>query len=191
MIINKAGTVKIFGNNITIEASSGSKIKGKKVKKQGKGTSASKRLKEELGPADAASMGAGKGKNPMLNENDVKGFKDGKYTQKVLKKDVVGYRLHHGGPGGYPEGKWITLKRVPPGLEGKLRCAIDPSWTNECTKVARIKIPAGTVVFEGEFAAQSGAYVGQGKQLCVAVPEHITGKPVVDFLKGIGVVPIP
>ena len=190
MIINKAGTVKIFGKNITIEASSGSKIKGKKVKKVGKGKSASKRLNEVLGPADATSLGPGSGKNPMLSEADVKGFKDGKYTQKVLKKDVVGYRLHHGGPGGYAEGKWITMKRVPPGLEGKLRCAIDPSWTNECTQVARIKIPAGTRVFEGEFAAQSGAYVGQGKQLAVAVPEHLRGKAVVDYLASIGVVPL-
>jgi type VI secretion system secreted protein VgrG len=188
MIINKAGTVKIFGQNITLEGTSGGMIKGKKVKKQGKGTSASKRLEDTLTDAEASTIGPGQGENAMLSADDVKGFKGGKYTEKALKKDFIGYRLHHGGHPAYPVGKWVTKSRVPPGLEGKLRCALDPTWGNNATMVARIRIPAGTHVFEGAFAPQSGAYVGQGQQLCIAAPKHLQRAELAAYIKKIGVV---
>ncbi len=188
MIINKSGTVKIFGQNITLEASSGGSIKGKKVRKQGKGTSASKRLEDTLTDAEASTIGPGQGENAMLSADDVKGFKDCKYTEKYLKKDFIGYRLHHGGHPAYPVGKWVTKRRIPPGLEGKLRCALDPTWGNNATQIARIRIPAGTRVFEGAFAPQSGAYVGQGQQLCIAAPKHLKGPVLAAYIKKIGVV---
>jgi type VI secretion system secreted protein VgrG len=191
MIINKAGTLKIFGKDITLECSSGGTIKGKKVKRQGKGTSASKRLDDKLTPAEAATLRSGQGENDMLSSDDLKGFKDGKYTERVLKKDIVGYRLHHDGPGGYPLGKWVTKNRVPPGLEGKLRCALDPTWSNAATKIARVRIPAGTKVFEGAFASQSGAYVGQGQQLCVAVPKALKKEMIKSYLEGLGMAVLP
>ena len=52
-----------------------------------------------------------------LSPADAKAFKDGKYTEKVLTKDVQVERLHGGGA--FPQGRWVTGGARPLGLEGE------------------------------------------------------------------------
>ncbi len=192
LIINKSGTLKIFGKKILIEGESGTKLKGKKIHLKGSGSGSKKKGKDVLDPSEATSGPKGKGGNELLSPDDAKGFEGLEYQSRVLKKDMVCYRLHDGGKGAYPLGKWVGKSRPPPGLEGKLRCALDPTWGNAATHVAKIHLPAGTKVFEGAYAAQgAGAYASKGTQLCVALPKALRGKAVGEYLTKIGVKVIP
>jgi len=188
-VINKSGTLKIYAKDISVEASSGAKINGSDVNFEVAGSGEGRANDGSLTEEEAELLEEGEGPNELLSPNDAKGFEGQKWQKKKLLQDFDGNRLHDGGKGGYAEGKWVTKQQVPTGLEGKVRCAINARWSNACTHAARLRLPKGTIVFEGRFAAQ-GARVGQGKQICVALSKDLAARQIAEELtrRGIEVV---
>jgi len=167
LIINKSGTVKLWGQKITVDGDSG-KIAGSKVKLKPGGGSSGKAFQEVLDPSEATSVSQHDEKNPGdLKEADAKAFKGGKYTKKVLNKDVKVKRLYGGGA--KAEGRWVTKGGRPPGLEGKIRMALKPEWGNEASHVSTIVLKKGTTVYEGVVAGQGGPWAGGASQILIGM----------------------
>ena len=51
-------------------------------------------------------------------------------------------------------------------LQSVIDSALDPQWGNTAQNVARIRVPAGTTIYEGAAAAQRGL-VGGGNQVFI------------------------
>ena len=190
LLINKAGTVKIWGEKITIKSDGNTKIKGAKVKLKPGASTSRKPFREVLDPAEADTIEKYKSPDEApLSEQDKSGF-TGPVYQKVLKKDVPVKRLFGGSA--RERGMWVSKGGRPPGLEGKIRMALKPEWGNDASKAGGFVLPKGAVVFEGDVAAQ-GAMAGGAKQLLIREPEAIrqacqaagSKAPLYDWLAGL------
>ncbi len=164
MIINKSGTVKLWGNKITFDAET--KIKGSKIKLKPGGSGSGKSFQEVLDLSEATTLSEHDEKNPGdLKDADAAAFKGKKYKVKVLKKEVKVSRLCGGQA--RPDGRWVTRGGRPPGLEGKIRMALKPEWGNEASSVATKVLKPGTIVYEGIAADQGGGFVGGATQILI------------------------
>jgi type VI secretion system secreted protein VgrG len=184
LLINKSGTVKIWAKSLTID---GSRLvfKGNKIKKERGGGAQSKPFQEVLDASVAAEIATYDPDNPgPLSPDDAKNFKDSRYTERVLTKDVTMYRLHGGGA--LPQGRWVSAVDIPPGLEGRIRLAVHPAWGGSANQVSAFTLKAGTRVYEGIAASQGTGYVGGSTQILINVPKSVLqqGKhKVAEFLQ--------
>ena len=174
LLINTSGTVKIFAKDLTVDGSQ-IKLKGGKIKKESSGSGQSKSFQEVLDPsvAEERTTFTPEDKGP-LSPQDAAAFKDGKYTEKVLLKDVQVERLHGGGA--FPQGRWVTGGARPLGLEGKIRMALRPEWGNAASQSSTLTLKAGTKVYEGIVAGQGTGYAGGATQILIEVPANILEK---------------
>jgi type VI secretion system secreted protein VgrG len=173
LLINKSGTVKIFAKDLTLDGSE-IKLKGKKIQKKSGSGSQSKPFQEVLDASVALEGKTYQGENGPLSPDDAKAFKDGKYTEKVLTKDVQVERLHGGGA--FPQGRWVTGGSRPLGLEGKIRMALRPEWGNAASQSSSFTLKAGTKVYEGIVAGQGTGYAGGASQILIEVPKTVLEK---------------
>ncbi|QDG52176.1 hypothetical protein FIV42_15940 [Persicimonas caeni] len=79
-------------------------------------------------------------------------FRSHTYTEKILAEPTVFYRVY-GGKAGEIGAYWTRVKPQGP-LQSQLDLALLPEWGNTVTDVARIRVPAGTKIFEGAAAPQ-------------------------------------
>ncbi|WP_052420629.1 type VI secretion system Vgr family protein [Hyalangium minutum] len=173
LLIDKSGTVKIWAKELTVDGSQ-LKLKGSKIKKESGGSGQSKSFQEVLDPSVAKEGKTYQGDKGPLSPQDAKAFKDGKYTEKVLTKDVQVERLHGGGA--FPQGRWVTGGSRPLGLEGKIRMALRPEWGNAASQSSSFTLKAGTKVYEGIVAGQGTGYAGGATQILINVPKTVLEK---------------
>lgn len=88
----------------------------------------------------------------------------GSYTASTLSEATTLYRVHGGSA--KPLGGFWT--RTPPAgpLQSRIDLALRPEWGNTATQGTRIRVPAGTTIYEGAAAAQGGL-VGGGSQVFI------------------------
>lgn len=106
--------------------------------------------------------------DPNKNGSVASTFRSGTYTEKVLTKDVILYRVYGGKAG--PDGSYLTRLKPRGGMQARMDSALKPKWGNTAVKVARIKIPKGTKIYEGIAAEQKGNtshYLGGGNQIYI------------------------
>jgi uncharacterized Zn-binding protein involved in type VI secretion len=113
-----------------------------------------------------------------VRNNPAANFAGGKYNATTLTDDVVLYR---GGEAGKPLGQWFT--REPPGSVANVRIdsAVKPQWIDPGTgaltgsspinAVHAVRIPKGTVIYEGPVGYQGGPYLGGQNQMQIFVQE--------------------
>jgi RHS repeat-associated protein len=91
-------------------------------------------------------------------------FRSGSYTEKILNESTTLYRVY-GGSAGQIGSFWT--RTAPSGtLQSTIDLALNPQWGNAATRVAKIRVPAGTTIFEGA-AARQGGLVGGGNQVFI------------------------
>jgi type VI secretion system secreted protein VgrG len=173
LLIDKSGTVKIWAKDLTVDGSQ-IKLKGSKIEKKSGGSGQSKSFQEVLDPSVADEVASHEGGNGPLSPQDAAAFKDGKYAEKILTKDVKVERLHGGGV--FPQGRWVTGGSRPPGLEGKIRMALRPEWGNDASESSSFTLKAGTKVYEGIMADQGTGYAGGATQILIDPPKVVLEK---------------
>lgn len=91
-------------------------------------------------------------------------FRGGSYTATTLSEATTFYRAY-GGTARQVSSFWT---RTPPSgpLQSRIDLALDPRWGNTATQIAEIRVPAGTTVYEGAAASQSGLS-GGGSQVFI------------------------
>jgi hypothetical protein len=112
---------------------------------------------------------------PLGNPNDPKSvastFRSGTYTEKVLRRDIILYRVYGGEA--KAEGRYWTRIRPEGKLQSDHDSAILPEFKNTGDKLVIIRIPAGTKVYEGYAASQQSnlgsraQFFGGGNQVYV------------------------
>jgi hypothetical protein len=91
-------------------------------------------------------------------------FRGGSYTGTVLSETTTLYRVHGGAAG---ELGLYWTRTLPAGpLQSRIDLAILPAWGNSATRVTTIRVPSGTLIFEG-CAAGQGGLVGGGSQVVI------------------------
>ncbi len=116
-------------------------------------------------------------------------FGGGRYNAVELLEDVI---LHRGGDSnGKALGQWFTEEPPTSVAQVRIDTAVKPQWidpvTGELTgsspvdTVYAIKIPAGTIVYEGPVGYQGDIFVGGGdiKQIFVHEPWKLPGVEVI------------
>jgi hypothetical protein len=91
-------------------------------------------------------------------------FRGGSYTATTVSEATTLYRVY-GGTAGEVGSFWTRTAPSGP-LQSTIDLALNPAWGNTAANVARIQVPAGTVIYEGAAAAQGGL-VGGGSQVFI------------------------
>ncbi|EPN58093.1 hypothetical protein A244_10890, partial [Pseudomonas syringae pv. actinidiae ICMP 18807] len=124
-----------------------------------------------------------------LEGNPAANFSGGKYRAIELSEDVILYR--GGDINGKALGRWFTLDAPTSVAQVRIDTAVKPQWIDPATNVLTgtspvnavytVKIPAGTVVYEGAVGNQGGLYMGGAdiKQIFVQDPWMIPGVEVI------------
>ncbi|MCP4591681.1 MAG: hypothetical protein GY842_13150, partial [bacterium] len=96
-----------------------------------------------------------------LPDNVAETFAGGRYFERVLRSERVYHRVAGGtaGPIGR-RGTFVTPIPQIGGLQSRIDLAIRPEWGNSAVQVYRLRVPAGTTVFEGPVSTQGGPWVG-------------------------------
>jgi hypothetical protein len=102
-------------------------------------------------------------------------FEGGTAVGKVLEHDTIMYRVIAGAPGPAStvtrtagrEGSYLTLTRPTSSKQAIDTLALDPTWGNEAVHLVEVRVPKGTVIWEGKAAAQ-GSLPGGGSQVWVS-----------------------
>jgi filamentous hemagglutinin len=71
----------------------------------------------------------------------------------------------YGGSAGQTGIYWSRTAPAGP-VQSTIDLALSPQWGNTALNVARIRVPAGTTIYEGAAAAQGGL-VGGGNQVVI------------------------
>jgi hypothetical protein len=77
----------------------------------------------------------------------------------------------HGGEAGALGGFWSRVRPNGP-LQAQIDSALNPAWRNTVSKVATIRVPAGTTIYEGAAAPQpilGGSLMGGGSQVYIPI----------------------
>lgn len=127
---------------------------------------------QEVSPSEAtASERATKGETntrygPMnpgpLPETIANTFQGGSYVTKTLGESTILYRVY-GGSASKTGNYWTRIKPAGP-LQSQIDLALRPEWGNTASQVTTIRVPAGTIIYEG-VAAKQGGLVGGGNQI--------------------------
>jgi len=82
----------------------------------------------------------------------------------VLSETTTLYRVHGGAAG---ELGLYWTRTLPAGpLQSRIDLAMLSAWGNSATRVTTIRVPSGTLIFEG-YAAGQGGLVGGGSQVVI------------------------
>lgn len=127
----------------------------------------------------------------------IKNFYGGRYNEKILTEDVYLYRGGESGgltiPGNEKNGlgQWFTSKSPESVAKVRIDTAVKPQWINPKTgalegqsvvnAMYKVKIPKGTVIYEGPVGLQDGLYAGglEQTQIFVSEPWKIKGVEVI------------
>jgi len=125
-----------------------------------------KGTKAEYSPVNHGPLG-----DPNDTHSVASTFRSGTYSQIVTDQPVTLYRVYGGKSG--PKGTyWTTVKPKGP-AQTKFDSALLSEWGNNANKVIKIEIPAGTRIFQGKAAAQTGVkkqfenVIGGGDQIYI------------------------
>ena len=99
-----------------------------------------------------------------LPEAVAKTFRGGSYTGTVISEAMTLYRVH-GGTAGELGLYWTRTAPMGP-LQSQIDLAILSAWGNTATRVTTIRVPPGTLIFDG-FAAGQGGLLGGGSQVVI------------------------
>ena len=111
-----------------------------------------------------------------LSEEVANSFNGAVYTERVLKKNTVMYRVY--GEKARKVGRYVSRTKHRGGLQSQLDLALNPAWGNSTEKVTKLVVPKGTTIYEGTAAPQNiydnlgnviGKLPGGGNQ--VYIPE--------------------
>jgi hypothetical protein len=91
-----------------------------------------------------------------------KDFRSSTYTQQTLDASVILYRVH-GGTAQEFGGYWTRLKPSSP-LQAQLESGLETEWGNTAKELTSIRVPPGTVIYEG-IAERQGRRPGGGNQV--------------------------
>jgi RHS repeat-associated protein len=96
-------------------------------------------------------------------------FRGGSYSGLTLNEPTTFYRVY----GGTAEELGAFWTRTPQsgGLQSAFDLALDPRWGNNASKIVKIRVPAGTRIFEGAAASQRGL-LGGGSQVFIPGVSH-------------------
>lgn len=121
----------------------------------------------------------------------IKNFYGGRYNKRILTKDTYLYRGGEKGgltiPGSERNalGQWFTSQPPESVIKVRIDTAVKPQWINPKTgiyegksivnAVYKIKIPKGTVIYEGPVGLQDGLYAGglEHTQIFISEPWKI------------------
>ena len=115
-------------------------------------------------------------------------FRSGMYNVTKLESDTILYRSGKAGGGKNAHGQYFTRE---PGtnIEGRINSVVKAQWIDPKTGVLTgsspletvygIKIPKGTIIYEGPAGYQGGIYLGGGNQIFVPEPWKINGVEVI------------
>jgi hypothetical protein len=101
-----------------------------------------------------------------LAEDIANTFRSGTYTSRILDGDEIFYRVIS--EGGDPAGRFWTASEPSGPLQSVIDSALDQSWVlrNSATQLVTVRVPGGTIVYEG-FAAPQGSLAGGGNQVYI------------------------
>ncbi|MBR6876965.1 MAG: hypothetical protein IKN18_02620 [Neisseriaceae bacterium] len=100
-----------------------------------------------------------KGKLPQDIANT---FRNGTYFETVTTEPIVLYRVY-GGKANQLGSFWTKTKPTGP-VQSIVDSALNPQWGNTATEIVKIKVPAGTKLYQGKAAQQIGL-TGGGTQV--------------------------
>lgn len=96
-------------------------------------------------------------------------FYGGNYNATMLERDIILYRAGEAGPG-KELGQWFTREAPQSVAQVRIDSAVKAQWIDPKTGVLTgespintvyaVKIPKGTVIFEGPVGSQGGVYLG-------------------------------
>ena len=115
----------------------------------GSGVKASSTTIKSYGPIEHGPLG-----DPNDLESKASTFRSGSYSQKVAETDIYIYR-DYGGTA-RPDGRFWTPEPSKGPLQSQMDSAVLPEWGNTFENQAIMKIPKGTVYYEGAAASQTG-----------------------------------
>ena len=103
-----------------------------------------------------------------LPERIANTFRSASYSETKLTADITLYRSY-GGRAGELSSYWTRTQPSGP-MQAQMDGAILPEWGNTLAHVAQIRVPAGTIVYEGYAAEQANAMIkliGGGSQVYI------------------------
>lgn len=115
-------------------------------------------------------------------------FFGGRYSMEVLAEDRIYYRV---GAKDRPLGQWFTKEPVKSVAQARIDLAIKEQWVNPVPgeldgisildSIYKVKIPKGTIVYEGPIGYQEGVYMGgmNFAQMFIPEPWKISGVEVI------------
>jgi hypothetical protein len=127
--------------------------------------------------ARSASIGSGGGggsirSGALIEWNPVNGpgplgsqaanFRSATYAEMVTTEETILYRTYS--DPSKAMGSWWTRQKPQGPLQSVIDSAIDQNWGNAATQTVKVRVPAGTRIFEGVAAPQRGL-VGGGNQI--------------------------
>ncbi|WP_272944403.1 DUF6862 domain-containing protein, partial [Yersinia wautersii] len=130
----------------------------------------SSKLIKNYGPHESGPLG-----NPNDPRAPASTFRSGTYSEKVAETDIYLYRDYGGSA--KADGRFWTPEPSKGPLQSQMDSAVLPEWGNTFQNQAIIKIPKGTVYYEGPAAPQTGTtgtnptLQGGGTQIFLPTPE--------------------
>ena len=108
-------------------------------------------------------------------------FAGGRYTSRVLEKDMILYRA---GTADRPLGQFFSKDMPISEIQTRIDKAVLPVWPGGATSpidtVFKVRIPAGTTIHTGRVGSQGGHFVGGTQQIVVEKPWLIDGVKVLN-----------
>ena len=132
-----------------------------------------------------------------LNDHPHLNFYGGRYNSRVLTEDTIYYRA---GNSEVPYGRYFVETPPKSVIQVRIDSAVKPYWTNNRTgmwekndlgidisgkskieKIYTVRVPAGTVIYEGPVAPQGGMYLGGMETNQIFLPD--TRLPGIEFFE--------
>ena len=108
-------------------------------------------------------------------------FSGGKYSSRVLEKDIILYR---GGNSNVALGQFFSKDRPIHELQVRIDKGIPPKWPNGDKSVIdtiyKVRIPAGTTIHTGQVSSQNDHFVGGTQQIVIEKPWLLKGVEVLE-----------
>ncbi len=115
-------------------------------------------------------------------------FIGGRYNARVLTEDTIFYR---GGEASSEIGRWYTATPPESSIKVRIDTTVKPQWIDPHTGILTghsyvdtcfaVKIPAGTVVYDGPVGYQGGIYLGGENFIQTFIPNTKSAGQVIDF----------
>ena len=132
-----------------------------------------------------------------LNDHPHLNFYGGRYNRRVLTEDTIYYRA---GDANNKYGRYFVETPPKSVIQVRMDTAVKPYWTNKRTgmwekndlgidisgkskieKIYAVRVPAGTVIYEGPVAPQGGMYLGGMETNQIFLPD--TRLPGIEFFE--------